>query len=122
MMKSAPNKYKVLVVGLDGATFDLMLPWIEQGHLPTLGKLVGDGAWSRLHSTIPPHTPCAWSSFMTGMNPGKHGLFDFSEPVADSYDFRFVNASSRHGETLWGNLSRWHLPDSSTSAYGRSGG
>lgn len=106
MMKSAPDKYKVLVLGLDGATFDLMLPWIEQGHLPALGKLVADGARSRLRSTIPPHTPCAWSSFMTGMNPGKHGLFDFSEPVANSYDFRFVNAASRHGETLWGNLSR----------------
>jgi predicted AlkP superfamily phosphohydrolase/phosphomutase len=100
------RQYKVLVLGLDGATFDLILPWVEQGHLPCLGRLLGEGSWSRLRSTIPPITPCAWSSFMTGKNPGKHGLFDFVEPVAGSRGFRFTNAGSRHGETLWGYLSR----------------
>jgi predicted AlkP superfamily phosphohydrolase/phosphomutase len=102
---SGPN-YRVLVLGLDGATFDLMQPWVAQGHLPNLGKLLSDGACSPLESTIPPITPCAWSSFMTGKNPGKHGLFDFVEPLADHRGFRFTNACSRHGETLWGYLSR----------------
>jgi predicted AlkP superfamily phosphohydrolase/phosphomutase len=100
------KELSVLVLGLDGATFDLMLPWIEQGHLPALGGLVSRGAWSRLRSTIPPHTPCAWSSFLTGKNPGKHGLFEFSEPIPQSYDFRFTNASSRRGESLWSILGR----------------
>jgi predicted AlkP superfamily phosphohydrolase/phosphomutase len=98
-------KYSVLVVGFDGATFDLMLPWIEQGHLPHLGRVLRSGARSRLESTIPPITPCAWSSFMTGKNPGKHGLFDFIEPDGER-GFRFTNASFRDGETLWGCLSR----------------
>jgi predicted AlkP superfamily phosphohydrolase/phosphomutase len=102
---STPN-YKVLILGLDGATFDLMLPWIDQGHLPNLAKLVRGGAWSQLRSTVPPITPCAWSSFMTGKNPGKHGLFYFAEPVPGSYKLRFTNASFRHGETLWAYLSR----------------
>ena len=97
--------YPVVVLGLDGATFDLMLPWIETGHLPNLGRLLRGGAWSRLRSTIPPITPCAWSSFMTGKNPGKHGLFDFVEPVSDGHGFRFTNASSRRGQTIWGCLS-----------------
>jgi predicted AlkP superfamily phosphohydrolase/phosphomutase len=83
-----------------------MLPWIEQGHLPFLGKIVKEGAHGPLRSTIPPITPCAWSSFMTGKNPGKHGLFDFVEPQADRRRFRFTNATSRHGETLWAYLSR----------------
>jgi predicted AlkP superfamily phosphohydrolase/phosphomutase len=100
------DKYSVLVLGLDGATFDLMLPWIDQGHLPCLGGLLARGAWSHLQSTIPPITPCAWSSFMTGKNPGKHGLFDFIEPSPTGRGFRFTNASSRHAETLWGYLSR----------------
>ncbi|HEV3255518.1 MAG TPA: alkaline phosphatase family protein [Gemmataceae bacterium] len=100
------DKYKVLVLGLDGATFELMLPWIEEGHLPCLGRLVHEGAWSHLRSTIPPITPCAWSSFMTGKNPGKHGLFDFVEPLPGRRGFRFTNASSRHAESLWGYLSR----------------
>jgi predicted AlkP superfamily phosphohydrolase/phosphomutase len=100
----ADDRFSVFVLGLDGATFDLMLPWIEQGHLPALGGLVESGAWSRLRSTIPPHTPCAWSSFLTGKNPGKHGLFEFSEPIPNSYEYRFTNASSRRGESLWSIL------------------
>jgi predicted AlkP superfamily phosphohydrolase/phosphomutase len=100
------RNFSVLILGLDGATFDLMLPWIDQGHLPALGKLVRGGAHSPLRSTIPPITPCAWSSFMTGKNPGKHGLFDFVEPMPDRRGFRFTNATSRHGDTLWGYLSR----------------
>jgi predicted AlkP superfamily phosphohydrolase/phosphomutase len=99
-------RYSVLILGLDGATFDFMLPFIEQGHLPCLASLVARGSRSALQSTIPPITPCAWSSFMTGKNPGKHGLFDFIEPVPNSHGFRFTNATSRHGETLWGHLSR----------------
>jgi predicted AlkP superfamily phosphohydrolase/phosphomutase len=99
------RNYSVLVVGLDGATFDLMLPWIEQGHLSHLGRILRSGARSRLESTIPPITPCAWSSFMTGKNPGKHGLFDFIEPDAKG-GFQFTNASFRDGETIWGCLSR----------------
>jgi predicted AlkP superfamily phosphohydrolase/phosphomutase len=98
--------FKVLIIGLDGATFDLMLPWVAEGRLPTLGRLLGEGAWSRLQSTIPPITPCAWSSFMTGKNPGNHGLFDFLEPAPQGHGFRFTNATSRHAESLWGYLSR----------------
>jgi len=99
------DEYRVLVLGLDGATFDLMLPWIEQGDLPNLGRLMHGGSHSPLESTIPPITPCAWSSFMTGKNPGKHGLFDFVEPAPGRGGFRFANASSRHGQSLWGYMS-----------------
>ena len=96
---------RVLIVGLDGATFDLMLPWIDEGYLPNLARILRSGSKSPLESTIPPITPCAWSSFMTGKNPGKHGLFDFIEPHGE-HGFRFTNASFRDGETLWGCLSR----------------
>lgn len=100
------NCYSVLIVGLDGATLDLILPWVDEGYLPNLGRLLRSGAHSRLESTIPPITPCAWSSFMTGKNPGKHGLFDFVEPDEQGHGFRFTNASFREGESLWGCLSR----------------
>jgi predicted AlkP superfamily phosphohydrolase/phosphomutase len=100
------REYSVLIVGLDGATFDLMLPWIDEDVLPNLGKLLREGAHGPLESTIPPITPCAWSSFMTGKNPGKHGLFDFIEPNGKG-GFHFTNATFRDGETLWGRLSRF---------------
>jgi len=83
-----------------------MLPFIEQGDLPHLGSLVSGGSRRALRSTMPPITPCAWSSFMTGKNPGKHGLLDFVEPVPDAHQFRFTNASSRHGESIWSLAGR----------------
>ena len=69
---------KVIVFGLDGATWDLLDPWLSDGKLPTIGELVNEGVKGVLHSTIPPITPVAWASFCTGKNPGKHGVFGFS--------------------------------------------
>ena len=72
---------KILIIGIDGATFDLIEPWADQGKLPTFKSLLDAGVHGELKSTIPPVTAPAWTSFMTGMNPGKHGLFDFLEPI-----------------------------------------
>jgi predicted AlkP superfamily phosphohydrolase/phosphomutase len=96
---------KVFVLGLDGATFDLINPWIEEGRLPHIAQLVREGVSGTLISTIPDHSAAAWSSFITGKNPGKHGLFHFSEHAQDSYKVRFVNASMRDGSSLWSFIS-----------------
>lgn len=71
---------KVLVIGLDGATWNLIEPLAEQGKLPTFKKLMKEGVWGELQSTLPPVTGPAWVSFATGRNPGKHGVFDFLLP------------------------------------------
>lgn len=96
---------KFLIIGLDGATLDLIDPWAAEGRLPNLERLLKQGSSGVLLSTIPPATFPAWSSFMTGMNPGKHGIFDFSMRKPYSYEIRFVNASYRAGKTLWTLLS-----------------
>ena len=70
---------KIVILGLDGATFDLLDPWMEQGLLPHCARLVGEGARATLLSTIPPMSPQAWSTFQTGVNPGKHGVYQFME-------------------------------------------
>jgi predicted AlkP superfamily phosphohydrolase/phosphomutase len=92
---------KVFVIGLDGATFDLIRPWVAQGKLPTFKKLIDSGAWSELRSTVPPVTASAWSSFMTGKNPGAHGLFDFMQRRDGSYDLAPVSALDRDGKAVW---------------------
>jgi predicted AlkP superfamily phosphohydrolase/phosphomutase len=92
---------KVFVIGLDGATFDLIRPWAKKGALPTFKKLMDEGAWSELRSTVPPVTASAWSSFMTGKNPGAHGLFDFMQRRRDSYDLAPVSARDRDGKAIW---------------------
>ncbi len=96
---------RISVIGLDGATFRLALPWVQEGKLPTLGRIMEQGAWGELESTIHPLSPQAWASFMTGKNPGKHGIFEFVEHKPNSYDLRHVNGGSVHGKKLWEVLS-----------------
>jgi len=93
---------RVLVLGLDGATFDVIEPLIAKGEMPNLKKLIAEGCASDLISTIHPYSAQAWSSFMTGMNAGKHGILDFTEHVKSEYRLKFLNSSHRDGRTLWG--------------------
>jgi len=97
---------RVLIVGLDGATFDLIRPWAAEGKLPRFRALLAEGAAGELKSTVPPMSPPAWSSFMTGVNPGKHGIFDFTERKPGTYEIQFVSSRHRKAETIWRILSR----------------
>jgi len=94
---------RVLVFGLDGATLDLIRPWAEQSKLPTLQRLMRQGTWGTLESTIPPMTSPAWPSFATGKYPAKHGVFDFVS--AHSGTFNIVNATGVKAQPLWDILS-----------------
>ena len=96
---------KALVIGLDGITLDLLGPWIEAGELSNLQRLMAQGAWGKLRSTLPPISSSSWSSFATGVNPGKHGLVDFVYPDADSYKVSMINATSRQTRALWNWLN-----------------
>lgn len=68
---------RVVVLGLDGLDADLTENFLDEGLLPNLATLRGQGAYRRLGTTYPPLSPVAWSSFSTGSNPGKHNIFDF---------------------------------------------
>ena len=80
------GKDKIIVLGLDGASPDLIFPWIEEGKLPAFKLLMERSVYGSLRSTIPPVTGAAWPSFMTGKNPGKHGTFDFVTYNPLAYD------------------------------------
>jgi len=92
---------RVLVIGLDGATLDLIGPWAEAGYLPTLADLMSRGGYGRLRSVLPLVSSAAWTTFMTGANPGKHGVFDFVYRDADSYRLRPVTSRRIALPTLW---------------------
>ncbi|MBI5233913.1 MAG: alkaline phosphatase family protein [Deltaproteobacteria bacterium] len=100
------SRRKVMVIGLDGATFDIIGPLVDKGELPNIARFMREGAHSRLVSTIHPTTPQAWSTFMTGKNAGKHGIFDFTERRDGAYDVRLVNGGVRRGASLWKLLSQ----------------
>jgi predicted AlkP superfamily phosphohydrolase/phosphomutase len=95
---------KLLVVGIDGGTMDLVRPWVEEGKLPTIGRLIREGTSGELESIIPPLTGPAWASFMTGVNPGKHGVFDFMKSGFET--IHLINYDSIRIDTLWEILSR----------------
>jgi len=96
---------KIIVVGLDGATFDLIHPWVQEGRLPNMARILREGAAGPLLSTVPPMTAPAWTTFMTGKNVGKHGIVDFIMRQPGSYALQIVNASNRHSRTFWAYLS-----------------
>jgi predicted AlkP superfamily phosphohydrolase/phosphomutase len=95
----------IAIVGLDGATWDLARPYMDAGDMPVLRALVAAGASGDLRSTTPPVTFPAWSSFMTGTNPGKHGVFDFTRRVPGTYELAFVSSRDRRLPTMWRILS-----------------
>lgn len=95
---------KLLIVGFDGATFDLIRPWAEAGLLPHLRRLMTEGVQAELASTLPPVTSPAWPTFMTGCNPGKHGVFDFIQPHGNN--FTLVNSTRIRQPTIWQRLSQ----------------
>ena len=98
-------KSKVFVIGIDSATFDVINPLINRGYLPNLERLISNGVSGKLRSTMPPVTPPAWTSFMTGKNPGKHGVFDFYASTSFGYDRPVLNSKYIKSRTIWKLLS-----------------
>ncbi len=92
---------KIFVLGLDGASPRVIESLIELGRLPTFRKLREEGVAGNLRTTIPPITGSAWSSFMTGKNPGKHGIFDFIHRKEGTYQLSPINAKLREGRSFW---------------------
>lgn len=89
--EGAPDR--VIVIGLDGMDPRLTERWMAEGKLPNLAALAATGSFRRLATTHPPLSPVAWSSFMTGVHPARHGIFDFLARDARSY-LPFLSSSA----------------------------
>jgi len=96
---------RVLLLGLDGATFDLMQPWAEQGLLPCFKELLDTGARGLLRSAVPPTTPPAWATCITGLGPGSHGIYDFRASPLEDPNRGIVHSRHIKGEKLWQRLN-----------------
>jgi predicted AlkP superfamily phosphohydrolase/phosphomutase len=92
---------KVFVLGLDGATWDVLEPLIQDGLLPNLARLREQGSWGTLRSVFPPLSPVAWTGVMTGKNSGKHGIFEFVEHGHNPLSGRVNSSRDIRTELLW---------------------
>ena len=99
------RKPGALVIGLDGATWKLLKPWMERGDLPNLKALVDSGVSGDLESVVPFLSPPAWTSAVTGVNPGKHGIYDFLRRVPGELTVVNETSKSRRVDPIWMILS-----------------
>ena len=99
------NNKKIFVFGIDGATFDIINPMIAEGKLPNLARMMQTGSHGDLTSTIPPNSSVAWTSFATGKNSGKHGIYYFREKKVGSYERPLISSRSIKSKTVWKILS-----------------
>lgn len=92
---------KVFVLGLDGATWDILTPLVQAGEMPVLGRLMAQGASGSLRSVFPPLSPVAWTGVMTGKNSGKHGVFEFLEYAHNPLGGRVNSSRSIQADLVW---------------------
>jgi len=107
----AESPKRMIVLGIDGMDPTVLKGYMDAGLTPNLQRLASRGGFMSLDTTVPPQSPVAWSSFITGMNPGGHGLYDFL--ALDRTTMQPYLSSVRIFRTLdWGTikLGNWQLP------------
>jgi predicted AlkP superfamily phosphohydrolase/phosphomutase len=97
---------KLIILGFDGADARLTQKYMDEGKLPNLAKLRAQGGFSPLRPTIPSQTPVSWSTFSTGLNPGRHGVFDFLKRDPKTYRPGFAAAEEGKAPFLFGENNR----------------
>ena len=97
---------RLIVLGIDGATFTLLEPWAKEGKLPAFGKLLEGGVYGPLESLLPPETMSAWPAILTGKDPGKLGVLEFWRVNRTSYKAELDPLLWEKWNPLWRILDR----------------
>lgn len=100
---------RAIVLGFDGMDPELIKRYAAAGHLPTFAKLIARGQLRKLGTTTPPHSPVAWSSFISGTNPGGHGIFDFIHRDPSTFT-PFMSTSRAYDGSRRLDLGRFSIP------------
>jgi len=95
------ERQKVVVLGIDGVPCSLLNRFIKEGLMPNLADLTEKGTFTPMTASIPEVSSTSWSTFMTGVNPGKHGIYGFTELQKGTYRWRFPNFTDIKNNTLW---------------------
>jgi predicted AlkP superfamily phosphohydrolase/phosphomutase/tetratricopeptide (TPR) repeat protein len=108
--QSSGSSGRLLILGWDGADWDLLDPLLSRGELPHLAALLARGNHALLASLEPRLSPLLWTSAVTGVTPDRHGVLNFVEPAPDGQGLRLATSTSRHCRALWNLLQISGLP------------
>ncbi|MGH2449029.1 MAG: alkaline phosphatase family protein, partial [Chloroflexota bacterium] len=99
---------RMYVIGFDGATWRFIKPLVQRGEMPNFQRMMEQGSYGDLTSTIPFQSAAAWVTFMTGKNSGEHGVYMFNDYDALSYSYVGRTANSRYfsGQTIFDVVSQ----------------
>src|SRR3989304_164603 len=102
ILKKKKSSPKVVVLGLDGVPYSLLMEYMSRGIMPKLSDLCSNhGMLMPMKSTLPEISSVAWSSFITGKNPGQHGIFGFMDIDRQTYSYTFPNFQSLRERPVW---------------------
>ncbi len=100
-LKHKDRKNRVVVLGIDGVPHSLLSRFIGRGMMPNLSALARKGTLTDMTASIPEVSSTSWSTFMTGVNPGRHGIYGFTELRKGTYKWKFPNSDDLRSSTLW---------------------
>lgn len=106
-MSNNAKKHRVVIIGLDGATFNIIQPLLNQNELPFFKKLMHTGSYGVIDSKFPLNSASNWTSLFTGKNPGKHNIYDFLIYNNSSYQPKLISNKSLKSKLLW-NITNSH--------------
>ncbi len=112
--KADAPRPKVLCIGMDGMDPQLLRQYMDQGLMPHFRELIDRGDFKTLGTAIPPQSPVAWSNFITGMNPGGHGIFDFIHRDPRTLA-PYLSAAQAMAPQRWWSVGPWKIPRESGS-------
>ena len=97
---------RIVILALDSVCWDVLLPLAQDGTMPALATYLRRANFGVLNSTIPPHTAAAWTTFLTGKDPGQHGVIDFVRFDPEKHKFTFHDSSVQRSENFLTRLSK----------------
>jgi len=98
---------KALIIGLDGVPHSLLSAYIKNDIMPNLKKILSQGfTLHRMNASIPDISSVSWTSFNTGVNPGEHGIYGFTDLKPRSYSLTFPNSTDIQTPTFWETLGK----------------
>src|SRR5215468_4314334 len=100
---------RAIILGFDGMDPELAQRFISEGKLPNLAALQQEGTFRKLRTTYPPISPVAWSTFMTGVNPGKHNIYDFLARDTTNY-LPFLSSAEIKGPKRELKIGKYVIP------------